>query len=66
LDSGYQIVVGVIVRPNKFPAALAGAVRDADIADVKVETFNIAGTILGCVIGGVVIYIPVSALGVSW
>lgn len=67
LDSGYQIVVGEIVRPNQFPKAFHGVVKDAESADVKVESLSIAGTILGCVLGGIVIAYPVVfIMGASW
>lgn len=58
LDSGYQVVVGEIVRPKQFPGPFDGAVRDVDIAEVKVERSSVPGTVLGCVLGGLVIAYP--------
>jgi|WetSurMetagenome_2_1015567.scaffolds.fasta_scaffold275460_2 hypothetical protein len=62
LDSGYQIVGGEIMRPNEFPRAFDGVVRDVEIAKVKVERFSFVGTVLGCVLGGLVIAFPVGLI----
>ena len=52
LDSGYQIVIGEITKPDKFPEAFTGVVRDVEIAEIKVERFNVVGTVMGTVLGG--------------
>ena len=54
IDSGYQIS-GEIARKDQIPKKFEGVLSDAEIAKVTVEKFNVVGTVLGCVLGGMVI-----------